>query len=146
MKIQGRVRVVVRDATGRLVRVIRGSNLVVTTGLNTIAEIVRTNNGSTAAPSHLAAGTDATVPAAGQTALIAESGVIARAALSVSRANNVLTYSATLIGGASAQLVKEMGLFNAGVGGTMFARFLPSEFTLETGGTAAVTWALTFGD
>ena len=146
MKITGSVQVVVRNAKGRITRRIVQKNLVVQLGLNNFAEIVRTNNGSTVAPTHLGAGTDATAPNLGQTTLLAESGVLARCVMTPTRATNVLTWAGTLAAGASAVLVKEMGMFNAAVAGAMYARFLPTEFTLEVGGSAAISWALTFGE
>lgn len=147
MKVTGTVTVVVRDASGRIRRRIKGTNLVVQLGLNNFAEIVKSNNGSTVGPTHIAGGTDATVPASGQTTLVAESGVLVRAALAApTRLTNVLTWTATLAAGASAVTVRELGLFNAAAAGSMYARFLPTEFTLEVGGNALISWALTFGD
>lgn len=146
MKIRGKVTLRVLDSLNRLVKEIEEENLVVQTGMNNFAAIIQTNNGTVVAPTHLACGTDETSPTAAQTALVAESAVLSRAALSIARVNNVLTYTATVAAGASNVSIKEMGLFNAAVAGTMYARFLPTEFVLEVGGSVLVSWALTFGD
>jgi hypothetical protein len=145
MKITGTYKLVLKNP-GKKPQVFKGTNLVVNNGKNLFAQIVDTNNGSATGPTHIGVGTSGLAVSELHTDLQTPSVVVARVALSKSRTANRITYSATIAAGASAEPVNEMGIFNASVAGTLVARFLPQSFTLEVGGSLAVTWAIQFGD
>ncbi len=117
------------------------NNLVVDSGLNLIAERLKDN--ATAVPSHIAIGTDATVPTGSQTALGAE---IAREALSgvAIVAANTITFAANFAAGVGTGALIEAGLFNAGSGPDMIARTLFSGVvTKGAGDSLGIVWTFT---
>ena len=70
--VTGTVELITRDiSTGKILDWYRGPNLVVSAGLDAIADRVRGNTAVGGASSY-ALGTDSTLPVSGQTALIAE--------------------------------------------------------------------------
>jgi len=120
-----------RDREGRFIRPrcvkvereVR-DNLVVTVGRTFFCERARSNAES--AVSHYALGTDNTAPAAGQTALVAESY---RATLTRTKAFNAQLELTLHLGRTQGNGVtyKEGGAFNAASGGTMTARVIFSD-------------------
>jgi hypothetical protein len=144
VKIKGKVqlRLFQKD---NLIWTYEGANLVTTVGKTTFAQRINGDGPLPARPSYVAVGTDGTAVAESQTALLAESVVIARTALVGVRTNNVLTYAATIVAGVSAVAVKEMGLFDLNAAGIMYARFLPQAFTFSPGMTLGLSWYLTVG-
>lgn len=144
MKVQGRFTLLLKNP-GKPREFFYGKNLVVAAGESLLAQILETNNGSVSMASHVGVGTSGTAVDPSQTDLQAPSAVVARAALVESRLGNVLSYAGTIVAGASDEVVRELGIFNAAVAGTMLARFLPTVFTLEIGGTLDVVWALEIG-
>lgn len=143
MKISGKVKLELKRGQ-EVVWTREGSNLVVTAGKNLIAALVAAA-GSTR-PSHMAIGSSSTVTTVGMTAL--QGTEHERVALdSTSRIDNEVTYTATFGTGIGGSLtVAECGIFNAGVAGTMLARFVTSEFTIDSGYSLAASWTLAFGD
>ena len=138
LKVKGYVRL---RKNGLLIR--EGRNLVVAAGENFIANKV----GSTdTAMSHMAIGNGGTATSTGMTAL--QGTEVERRALSGVTVNaNVVTWAATF--GSTLSLsatIREVGIFNAAVAGTMLARFICAGFTLSPGETLAVDWSLAFGD
>lgn len=144
LKIRGYVKLELYDK-GRLVRVIEGSNLVTTAGKNAFTHRMAGDGSPPAPPTHIAFGTDGSAPTEAQTALLAESAVLGRTALSLLRGGNTITYLALPVGGASNVTVLEIGLFNAAVAGVMYARFLPQTFIFQTTMAVGVSWTLTVG-
>lgn len=140
MNITGRVEAkFYRD--GHLYAMRKGSNIVVSAGKNLAA--LRLDNQGTA-PSHMALGTGTTLPLEADTTLVTE---ILRVVFSPvpSISTNEITYQATFTSIAT-QTLAELGIFNAGAGGTMLARWLISPTVgWVSGNTLAVTWVLTFG-
>ena len=113
-------------------------NLVVDVGRNWIAERMVSN--TPAVVSHMAVGTLNTVPAGGQTALLAE---LARISCSSSRTNNSVTYTATFNAGVGTGALTEAGLFNAASSGTMLARTTFAVVNKAAGDVVTITWTVT---
>lgn len=119
-------------------------NMVMNAGL---AWITGRLLGSGAAASHIAVGTGNTAVSAGQTTLVAEidrvaTGAGAQASTTIS--NDSVQYSATFGPGTATGTLKEAGLFNASVSGTMIARVQFSDYPKGALDTLVVTWKLKF--
>lgn len=93
-------------------------NLVVTTGRNFIAD--RMLGTTFAAMSHMAAGSNATAPALGDTTLGTELGRVALG--TATRSTNVNTYTATFGAGIATGTIAEVGILNNSSGGTLLGR------------------------
>lgn len=115
-------------------------NLVVQTGLNLIAQ--RMANNSTAVIGYMAAGSNNTTAASGNTTLGAELGRVATTVSSV--VNNVTTWTATIGPGVATGNLYELGLFNAASAGSMAARTTFPLVQKGSSDTLYVNWALTF--
>lgn len=108
------------------------------------------NTGAQTAFGYIAVGTDATAPAASQTALVAEivdSG-LSRAAATVSRTTTtqtndtlVLAKTFTVTG---TKTIAEVGIFNASSSGTMLCRATPTAASLISGNVFLVTYSVKF--
>jgi len=144
VRITGRVEVVYKDKYGRVLRIIRGKNLVVSTGKALAASIL---SSSSSRPSHMALGSGTTAPAESQTALVAEIAG-SRATFTSNTVNgNELTYRRVFTNSSGGTWnVGEIGIFNAGAGGTMFSRFLLTPVTnVANTEVLDVTWTLPIG-
>lgn len=142
MKVKGRVELLLTRADGSFTY-LSGKNLVVTAGLGLIASRMCDANDATVG--YMAIGSSATVTTATMTTLVGTEHE--RVATSNSHSGADVTYTATFGSGlGSLVTINEIGLFNATPGGTMLARFLTTEFTLNSGETLSVTWTLTFED
>lgn len=143
VKITGLVHIQLFDEHGRLKAEEITDNLVVTTGKNHIADQLSSSPGG-AAMSHMAVGTGAVAPAAGDTALGAE--IDRNALTSRTDATNVVTYVGDWAAGdATNSAITEAGIFNAASAGTMLAR---ATFTAKDKGandTLKITWTVTIG-
>tara|TARA_R100001443_G_C3354932_1_gene177721 strand:- start:961 stop:1386 length:426 start_codon:yes stop_codon:yes gene_type:complete len=116
-----------------------GPNIVTTAGKALIAS--RMVDANDAVVTHLAAGSDNTAAAAGNTALGNELG---RAALtSLTHSTNTFTAVATLGAGTATGSVVEFGLLNASSGGTLLCRTVVSTITKGSSDSITVTWVLT---
>tara|TARA_B100000287_G_scaffold435339_1_gene503170 strand:- start:927 stop:1352 length:426 start_codon:yes stop_codon:yes gene_type:complete len=116
-----------------------GPNLITTAGKALIAS--RMVDANDAAPTHLAAGSDNTAAAAGNTALGNELG---RSALtSLTHSTNTFTAVATLAAGTATGAVVEFGLLNASSGGTLLCRTVVSTINKGASDSITVTWVLT---
>jgi hypothetical protein len=136
LELKGHVKV---WKNGRLIA--EGHNLVVTAGKTLLAQLIG-QVGSTA-PSHMACGNNGSATTAGMTAL--QGTEHTRVALtSTVVASNVVTYSASFSVGSPIS-IREFGIFNALVGGTMLTRFICNDFTIDSGDGLAVSWAITIG-
>lgn len=122
--------------------IVEGPNLVVTTGLNHIAQRL---GSSVTAMSHLAVGDNGASSELNMSALLGTE--LERVALSSTTvANNTVAYSATVGAGFSlTRTIREAGIFNDGVAGDMLCRFICSGFDLSPGEFALVEWAVTMG-
>jgi hypothetical protein len=121
----------------------RINNLVVDSGLNIIRD--RIAGSSTAAVSHMAVGTGTTAVSASNTALATETH---RNAITETIATNkVMTLkmylSSNQANGGGTSTLREIGLFNAASGVTMFARaLLSSPIAKSTSVTVTFTWQI----
>jgi len=137
--VKGKVTLSAYDEHGVLVFQHVDENLVVNTGLYHIAD--QMSDQGEAQMSHMAVGTDNTAPAAGQTALLAQT---ARVTLdSVTQSSDKVTYVATFGAGVGTGSLREAGIFNAGVGGVMLARYT---YVYDKGAldTLVINWEITF--
>ena len=116
-----------------------GPNLITTAGKALIASRMVDNND--AAVGWLAAGSDNTAAAAGDTALGTELG---RAALtSLTHSTNTFTAVATLAAGTATGSVVEFGLLNASSGGTLLARSITGSIAKGVNDSITITWVIT---
>lgn len=113
-------------------------NLVVTAGKNYIAE--RMVSDSTTM-SHIAIGSGATAPAAGDTTLGTELARVALATATVT--DNVVSYSAEFPAGTGTGAVTEAGIFSSPTDGTMLARVTFPVVNKEAGDTMGISWQIT---
>jgi hypothetical protein len=130
-----------RDArTGRVVSRSWRHNLVMAAGLDLLRDIVY---GGTETLSHGAVGTDATAPAAGQVALGAQ---ILRDLISQRTKQPAALTIKFVVGSqqANGSTLREAGLFNAAVGGSMYARATPDELVKTDAILVVYTWTLSF--
>lgn len=116
-------------------------NLVVTTGRDAIIERLDSSP-ATAAPTHMAVGTGATAPVAGNTTLGAE---IDRNALTSNTASGgVLTMVGNWAAGdATNAAIAEAGVFNAAAAGTLYSRATFTAINKGASDTLQITWTYT---
>jgi hypothetical protein len=131
MEVMGKVEV---RRNGLLVA--RGRNLIVTSGLELLAELIA--SGATR-PSHMAIGSDGSRPTLGETDL--QGTEFERVSISTSRSGREITYLATFGSGlGSTSTVQEYGIFNDPSAGTMLARFTSPAVDVQPGDDLEVTW------
>ena len=137
----GKVHIVKTNAAGQVTYDYTVPNLVVTAGKQFIASKLRATTNSPVSMTHMAIGTSSTTPAAGDTALGAQTG---RVSLSGDTAtSNYVTFTATFPAGTGDGAIVEAGIFNASSGGTMLARTTFPTVTKGSGDTLAITWIVT---
>lgn len=141
-EVVGRMVAELRDAeTGELRQREVVENLIVTTGRDAIVERLDSTP-ATAQPSHMAVGTGAVAPAAGNTTLGAE---IDRNALTSSTASGgVLTMVANWAAGdATNAAITEAGVLNAATTGTLYSRATFTAINKGANDTLQITWTYT---
>lgn len=138
LKATGALRVVIRDEAGAIKEEFKTENLVVTTGLNFIAD--RMVNNSTAM-SHMAIGSDGTAALAGNTTLGTELGRVALTSSTPS--TNTVEYEATFGASVGTGGVEEAAIFNAGTGGDMLCRTTFSVVNKGAADSMTITWTIT---
>ena len=140
LNIKGRLKIHVWDVeTLETKQYLEVDNLVVDVGLDYIAS--RMKDATATAMSHMAAGSDGTTPAGGNTALGTELGRVALTSTTVT--SNVVEYIATFGAGTATGAIEEAGILNAGSGGTMLCR---TTFAVVNKGAAdamSITWEVT---
>ena len=140
LNIKGRLKIHVWDVeTLETKQYLEVDNLVVDVGLDYIAS--RMKDATATAMSHMAAGSDGTTPAAGNTALGSELGRVALTSTTVT--SNVVEYIATFGAGTATGAIEEAGILNARSGGTMLCR---TTFAVVNKGAAdamSITWEVT---
>lgn len=148
LSIKGHIKAEVFGPDGKLKHVAETDNLVVTVGKNAAADQILASP-TLAKPSHMALGTGAAAPAAGDVALGAE---IDRNALSsLTRSTNVVTAIGNWAAGdATNAAITEAGLFTqaSGTDAThpMWARgVFGSAVPKGANDTLQVTWTITVG-
>jgi hypothetical protein len=141
LKVRANVHARLYGADGQLKAERVGHNLVVTTGLQHIADQLSSSPGG-AAMSHMAIGTGATAAAAGDTTLQTE--IDRNSLTSRTDSGAVVTYVGTWNAGDGTGAITEYGIFNAASSGTMLARFVDSVINKGASDTLVVTWTVTF--
>jgi len=143
LKLRGRVGIVVKDKDGNVKEKREEKNLVVNDGLNFIAR--RMHGTSAGVMSHMALGTGTTAAAAGQTALVSQTGSReafdggSPATPTGSSINYVASFEANDVTGA----ITEAGIFNASSGGDMLCRVVFSAVNLTSTDSISVDWTIT---
>jgi hypothetical protein len=139
--MKGHLRVEVRGPDGELKGVREVDNLIVTSGRDAIIERLDSTP-TTVQPTHMAVGTGAVAPVAGNTTLGAE--LDRNALTSSTAAGGVLTMVANWAAGdATNAAITEAGTFNAGTGGTMYTRATFAPIPKGANDTLQLTWTLT---
>lgn len=139
-QLKANVRIELRDEHGNLKQVEEEHNLVVTTGLNHIADQLSSSPGQSAM-SHMAVGTGSTAASASDTTLGTE--LDRNALTSRTDADAVVTYVGTWAAGDGTGALTEAGIFNASSSGTMLARVVFSAINKAAADTLTITWTLT---
>lgn len=143
IKATGVLHIVLKDKDGNIKVDKTVNNLVVTDGKNAIAS--RLSSNAVAVMSHMAVGSNAASPVAGNTTLGAEIAA-SRTALTVAGgtvAGNTITYAASFGAGVGTGALTEAGIFNAGSGGTMLCRTSFSVVNKDAADTLTISWAVT---
>lgn len=139
MKIKGHVKIEVSDGS-----IIEQKNVVVNLGINRFAALIAQD--SSAFPSHIAIGTDATAALPTDVSLGAE--VDRNAIVQDFAAGAVATFRAFFDKTeANGNTIAEVGMFDQASGGTMFCRsILSSTIAKDATKSITITWTLTFAD
>jgi hypothetical protein len=138
-KVKGTLEIVLRDKDGKVKDQRKLKNLVVTAGVNYIAD--RMADAAEGAMSHMAVGTGSTAAAAGDTALGTEA---ARVALtSTTQTNENVVYVASFGAGSGTGALTEAGILNASSGGTLLCRTVFSAVNKGASDTLQITWTVT---
>lgn len=143
IKTTGILNILLKDKNG-LVKIDKTvNNLVVTVGKNAIAS--RLAGTTVAVMSHMAVGSGAASPLAGDTTLGTEIAA-SRTALSVSGGTvttNTVTYATTFGAGVGTGAITEAGIFNATTSGTMLCRTSFAVVNKDVSDTLTISWAVT---
>lgn len=118
----------------------RYRNLVTSAGLAAFAALL---NAGSAKPTHIALGDSDAAVTIGQTALQGSQHG-SRVAGTPANISAEFSLSGTFTNAGGDISVKECGIFSASAAGTMFARFLPSTFSMANGDTLDIEWILEF--
>lgn len=145
MNALGRVHIQVFDKDKNLIEEQTVKNLVVTTGLNHIADRLGASSPATRM-SHMEVGTGTTSPAAGNTALETAISSSRVALTSQTVSTNTVEYVGDFPAGTGTGAVTEAGVFNASSGGTMLCRTTFSVVNKGAADTLKITWTLTVSD
>jgi hypothetical protein len=140
----GRMHLVLRDEHGgvKAERVV--DNLIVDVGKAAIPEQLLASPSTHNKPTHMAIGTGATAPAAGNTALGAE--IDRNALTSKTRSTNVLTMVGNWAAGdGTNSAIAEAGVFDAASTGNMYSRATFTAINKGASDTLQITWTFTFG-
>lgn len=138
-KASGELHIVLRDENGKIKDERTVKNLVVTTGVNYIAD--RMADAAESAMSHMAVGSGSTAAAAGDTALETEE---ARVALtSTTQTNEDVVYVASFGAGTGTAALTEAGILNASSSGTLLCRTVFAAVNKGANDTLQITWTVT---
>jgi hypothetical protein len=143
-KVKANVRIIMGDYRTGEVREVETHNLVVDAGLNLLRDLLCGD--SITDITHIGYGSSSTVPAAGQTALVSQTG--ARFTYdNVSKAAGQLVYDHYLddVDGDMGTL-REIGLFTADTGVTMFCRAVFPAIIKSESTWVQIYWTITLAD
>jgi len=125
---------------GRVKRIIRRRNLIVTSGKSHMAD--QMSDQGEGAMSHIAIGTGTTAPVVGDTTLESE---IARVAVdSKTQNDNEVDYVATFAAGVGTGAITEAGILNASSAGILLNRVTFSVITKGASDSLQVTFTVTY--
>lgn len=140
LKVKGSLDIVVRDKDGKIKDTRKVNNLVVDAGLNFIASRMTANTATVM--SHMAIGSDTSLPAAGETSLGAQEG--SREAFdSITVTDNAIEYTAIFEAGDQTGNISEAGIFNASTSGTMLCRSTFTSVAKNSDDTMTIVWTIT---
>lgn len=143
LAIRGHVLLEVRGPDGNVKQRVESDNLIVTVGKNGIADQLLASP-TINKPTHMAVGTGATAPAAGNTALGAE--VDRNALTTKTRSANVVTMVGDWAAGdATNAALAEAGIFDAASTGNLYARATFTAIDKGASDTLSITWTFTVG-
>lgn len=138
VKAVGELHIVLRDANGKIKTDVTVPNMVVTVGKNLIAS--RLVGTASAVMSHMAVGTGAVAPVAGNTTLGAEIAASRVALTSGTAVNSDVTYVATFGPTVGTGAITEAGIFNASTAGTMLCRTTFSVVNKAAEDSLTISW------
>lgn len=139
IKVTGELFVELHSESGEVLASQHIPNMVVTAGKGFIAS--RMAGVASAVMSHMAVGSSNTAESAGQTALVAQTAIVALTSTTPSA--NQITYLATFGAGVGTGTIAEAGIFNAASSGTMLARSTAVSLTKGATDTLTITWVVT---
>lgn len=137
LRMKGHVRIVIGQEV-----VYDGPNLITTAGIGWNVSKMYAAGSPGADVSHIAIGTGTTAAVIADTALETE---IARVAVSGApvQTGSTLKYSATFPAGTGTGAITELGLMNAGSGGTLIARVVRGVMTKTATDPMLIEWTIT---
>jgi hypothetical protein len=138
-KVSGHLEIVLRGKDGKVKDTRKVKNLIVTAGVNYIAD--RMADAAEGAMSHMAVGTGSTAAAAGNTTLGTESGRVGLT--STTQTNENVVYVATFPAGTGTGALTEAGILNASSSGTLLCRTVFSVVNKGANDTLQITWTVT---
>ena len=137
--IRENVQTEIRHHDTGLIEQLSSKNLVVTSGLNLLRDLLDQTQGPI---THFAVGTNATAPAAGNTALIAE---VYRQVVSQRDKSSAQIIHRCFVptSAASGNTLREAGLLNSASGGTLFSRVTHDDIVKTNSVSVTHTWTHT---
>lgn len=148
IKLTGSVNIKLIGPDGQIKQEHTDHNLVVTVGKTYLTGFLVPggHNTGTEFAQFVGLGTLQTGPAAGDTALGAESvvGGYSRVAGTITNSSNVWTNTATFAPGNGTDAIKEAGLFSASTSGTMFAHQTFNVYNKGASDTMIIVWSVTY--
>lgn len=141
MSAKGSLNIQVTGPDGVVKEDIKVDNLVVTSGQEHIIARMK-DTGSPTEMSHMAIGTDDTVPVAGNTTLGTEVGRVTLSPSGGTVNGNEVTYVAAFPAGTGTGAIVEAGVFNDASTGTMLCRTIFSVINKGADDTMTITWVV----
>lgn len=143
INVTGKLNIILSDKDGNIKQEINTNNLVVSVGKNLIAS--RFSSNTDGVPTHMALGTSAVSPIAGDISLGSELsgsrvGLVTSGGVVV---GNTITYTASFGAGVGTGAVTEAGIFNASSSGTMICRTSFGVVNKDVSDTLGISWNIT---
>lgn len=146
IKVKGSVEIILKDKDGNTKDTRSFDNLVVTTGLEHIADqLLGTPTQNKI--SQIGVGTDGTAAAVGQTALLGEVLIqsVDNGYPILGAANNQVKYVSTFAAGSATATLAEAGLFTSDLSEVMVARQVFASIVKGANDILEITWTLSIG-
>ncbi len=140
-KVRGTVKITLRGPDGKIKEEETVKNLIVDAGLDWIAGRIQADADIPDPMSHMAIGDGSTAAADGDTTLNNELGRVALD--SITRADNVTTYTATFGAGVGTGSIEEAGIFNADPDGAMLCRTTFAVKNKASDDSMTIVWNIT---